>query len=232
VLAAESARPVAVDPVEVLLTALQSFWWLWAVIAVIGVGRVAWRIYQWRRLARSGIAEIDRMDGRTFERFLIRHFRRLGYRVDHTGRRGDYGADLVVVENGRRTVVQAKRWTKNVGVQAVQEAVSAKAMYECTAAMVVTNRAFTSQAETLARANDVVLWDRDVLVRQLLGVSKVDEPEANVVVNDSSQESDERCAVCRVAVSAKVREYCRTHSKRFGGRIYCFDHQRLVRPGA
>jgi HJR/Mrr/RecB family endonuclease len=36
--------------------------------------------------------------------------------------------------------------------------------------MVVTNRFFTQAARKLARANGVVLWDRDRLVKALLAV--------------------------------------------------------------
>lgn len=64
-----------------------------------------------------------------------------------------------------------KRWTKNVGDKAVQEAVAAKPMYRCDRAMVVTNRYFTGQAKRLAQANDVALWDRDDLVRELVRIN-------------------------------------------------------------
>jgi restriction system protein len=154
--------------VDVLVTTLQTFWWLWAVITAVGAAKVALRLYQWRRLRRSGIDDVDRMDGRTFERFLVSLFRRLGYHVEHTGRRGDFGADLVLTKDGRRIVVQAKCWRKTVGVKAVQEVAAAKAPYRCTGALVVTNRSFSPQARQLARANDVALWDRDELVSKLL----------------------------------------------------------------
>jgi restriction system protein len=37
------------------------------------------------------------------------------------------------------------------------------------------------------------------------------------------------CVTCGATVSEKVRAYCEQHSERFGGRIYCFKHQRGVR---
>ena len=75
---------------------------------------------------------------------------RLGYSVEVTRYRGDYGADLVVRKGGQKTAVQAKRWKKRVGLKAVQEAVAAKAMYGCDHALVVANREFTQQARRLA----------------------------------------------------------------------------------
>ncbi|MGH3026557.1 MAG: restriction endonuclease, partial [Gaiellaceae bacterium] len=144
------------------------YWWLLLMIGAVFAGRgLVWLVRE-RRLARSGIDEIDAMDGFTFERRLVHLFAGLGYRVEETRARGDYGADLILVKNGERTVVQAKCWRKNVGVKAVQEAVAAKPMYRCDRAMVVTNRYFTQQAKRLARANGVSLWSRDELVRALL----------------------------------------------------------------
>src|SRR5688572_23484112 len=53
--------------------------------------------------------DIDSMTGPQFERRLVVLFRDLGYSATHTGRLGDFGADLVVERDGTRTVVQAKR---------------------------------------------------------------------------------------------------------------------------
>ena len=143
------------------------FWWLILIVAALFAARgIAWLAAE-RRLARSGIEEIDQMSGVAFERRLAYLFRSAGYHVEQTRARGDYGADLVLERNGLRTVVQAKRWTKNVGVKAVQEAVAAKPMYRCECAMVVANRYFTQRARRLAEANNVTLWNRDDLVREL-----------------------------------------------------------------
>lgn len=151
---------------------LQHFWWLIPLVVAGLVIRGVRSVMAERRLARSGILEIDRMDGVTFERRLAHLFTRLGYHVERTRAHGDYGADLVLVKDGVRSVVQAKRWTKNVGVKAIQEAVAAKPVYRCTRAVVVTNRYFTEQAKRLARANDVVLCNRDQLVQALLRASE------------------------------------------------------------
>jgi restriction system protein len=230
VLAAQSSNP---DPLGPLFHGLAVLWPLWLLVALVGAGKLAWRLYELRRLSRSGIAEVDRMDGTTFEVFLTTLFRRLGYGVEHTGRRGDYGADLVVTKDGRRIAVQAKRWTKAVGVKAVQEAVASKGIYKCAEALVVANRAFTRQARTLGEANDVKLWDRDVLVAKLLAVgngaaatSALTVATAAVSPATAQREADAHCATCGIAVSGKVRDYCVARPQRFGGRIYCFQHQR------
>lgn len=243
---AAAEKPATPDVFGPLFHGLVLLWPLGLLVALVGAAKLAWRFFELRRLSRSGIAEVDRMDGTTFEVFLTTLFRRLGYGVEHTGRRGDYGADLVVTKDGRRIAVQAKRWTKAIGVKAVQEAVGSKGIYKCADAMVVANRPFTRQARTLADANDVKLWDRDVLVAKLLAVGNgtseapaigVDglparpaTAEGTVTRSDVVVEADgANCATCGVTVSAKVRHYCLARPKRFGGRIYCYHHQRRLR---
>jgi restriction system protein len=152
--------------------------WLWLVVAVVAIGRLVQMIYERRRLARSGIREIDTMDGPTFEGYLGTMFRRLGYEVERVGSsRGDDGGDLVIRKSGSQTVVQAKRYGgKRVGIKAVQEANAARAMYRCAEAMVVTNTAFTQQAEALAQVAGVELVGREELIRALLDARASVEP--------------------------------------------------------
>ena len=138
---------------------------------------LAFDLLRRRRLSSSGIFEIDRMDGKTFEECLCSLFQRQGFRVEVTPYTGDWGADLVLLKAGVRTVVQAKRYSKSVGVRAVQEAVAAKAKYRCTEAMVVTNSTFTKQAIELARVNRVTLWGRDELLKNLLADRKSQQPD-------------------------------------------------------
>jgi restriction system protein len=208
------------------------------------------------------MAEIDRMDGRSFEQYLGTLFARLGYRAEVTPYVGDFGADLVVAKDGARQVVQAKRSNRPVGVKAVQEVVAARQYYHCSGALVVTNRAFTASARRLAGANGVKLWDRHDLVDKSLTLRRQElakhaEPLPNGMtlaqaavegvrpsglltgklvarqrqVTTGPVLDKARCARCGVAVSDRVRAYCLGRPGRFGGRIYCFKHQRTVRPG-
>ena len=103
---------------------------------------------------------IDKLSGRAFERYLTVQFRHLGYRVKLTSYSHDYGADLVLRKWGKKTVVQAKRYERNVGIAAVQEVVGSIAYYKADNAMVVTNSNFTKSARNLAHRNEVELWGR------------------------------------------------------------------------
>lgn len=120
------------------------------------------------RLRLSGINEIDYMSGRDFEIYLSVLFKDLGYQVQLTKASGDYGADLILKKAGETIAVQAKRYSKNVGVKSVQEIASARLYYSTYDAWVVTNSYYTSSAIQLANRTDVKLIDRDGLVDFIL----------------------------------------------------------------
>jgi len=122
---------------------------------------------RWLWLKRAGIFDVDKMTGVEFEDFLATYFRERGYRVNLTATKGDFGADLILEKSGRRIVVQAKRYRKNVGIKAVQEVVGAIAHYRADSGMVITNSYFTPSAKKLARSNRVKLVDRDRLIQML-----------------------------------------------------------------
>ena len=128
-----------------------------------GLTRIALR----GRTSRSAIQNVDTMSGEHFEIFLIGLFRLHGYAVRHTGRLGDFGGDLLLRKSGEVIVVQAKRYSGYVGLNAIQEVLGAKGYYHATSALVVTNSTFSRQARALARANNVELWDRTRLLRAM-----------------------------------------------------------------
>ncbi|KAA8782524.1 restriction endonuclease [Paenibacillus amylolyticus] len=139
-------------------------------VGVVGIIILMVIIQQKRaeRLKRSGITEIDKMDGVQFEHYLGHLFCSQGFKAEVTKAAGDYGADLVISKDGKRIVVQAKRYKKNVGLKAVQEVQGAKAHYRANGAWVVTNSNYTEQAYQLAKSNGVRLIARDELVEMLL----------------------------------------------------------------
>jgi restriction system protein len=239
VFAAASKPTQSVDFVHPMIHGLLQLWPLWLVVAGLAVLRLARDINKTRRLRRAGIFDIDRMDGTTFELRLEALFRSLGYRAEVVGSaRGDYGGDLVIAKDGKRSVVQAKCWRKNVGVKAVQEVVAARGYYSADSAFVVTNRHFTQQAQELAKRNDVKLWGRPELTDALLRAQKgsasqlVEHSSATTVATEAPVQvagQEAFCAGCGESVSVKVRDYCLADADRFAGLVYCFKDQKAFR---
>ena len=114
--------------------------------------------------------KIDKMDGYIFEKYVKNVYEKSGYSVHHTPLSGDQGADLILSRNGNKIAVQVKRYSSKVTNKAVQEVVAAKAMYECTEGLVVTNNFFTDSAIELALANSIDLVDRDGLEKMIIAI--------------------------------------------------------------
>jgi restriction system protein len=127
-------------------------------------------------LRHARLGQVDYMDGTTFEFYAAEILRANGYQVEHVGKVGDFGADLIVSIAGARAVVQTKRYASNVGLDAVREAAAARAHYATDRAIVLTNSYFTESAIALAHSNRVELWDRDILSR--LGSHNAADPPA------------------------------------------------------
>jgi restriction system protein len=107
--------------------------------------------YVQEKLKKANIHEIDKMSGTMFERYLEQFFKRQVWQVKRTGGKGDYGADLILSSATKKVVIQAKRWKKNVGYEAIQQDYTSKDVYKCQEAMVITNNGFTEQAKDGAK---------------------------------------------------------------------------------
>ena len=114
------------------------------------------------------VARIDSMTGAEFERFVANLFRKLGWKVQETGRSGDQGADLIATLAEERLAIQTKCYGSPVGNWAVQEVVASIAVYKAKRGMVVTNSTFTPGAVSLAAANCVELVDGQALCEMAL----------------------------------------------------------------
>ncbi|MBC6976072.1 restriction endonuclease [Bacillus sp. Xin] len=165
-----------------------------------------------KRMVKSGIHYIDRMDGHQFEVYLKALFRELEYRLEVTKQSNDFGADLVL-KGKNRIVIQAKRYgMKNrVGIRAVQEIYAAQAYYKAHEAWVVTNSVYTKQAKELAEACHVKLIDR-VELQKL--INKVNPEYSAEDVYHGVDPTERKCPVCKHHLV--VRNSNKTGNKFFG----------------
>lgn len=103
------------------------------------------------------------LSGTEFELLLVRLFESMGLIVEHCGKAGDQGGDLVINKDGKRILIQAKRYTNSIGNSAVQEAVAAKKYYDCSKSVLIGSAEFTSGAIELAKVNNVRLLGKKEL---------------------------------------------------------------------
>jgi hypothetical protein len=68
----EQPEPPPIDLAQVLVDSARNavdlllpLWPLWVLLAAIGLGKLLVALYRYRPLSRSGIADIDSMDGAT-----------------------------------------------------------------------------------------------------------------------------------------------------------------------
>ncbi len=130
---------------------------LWAMMDVVQVSRSG--------AAPSSTSQI----GIEFERKLIAEIseRFPAARIEPTPATGDQGADVILVVDGVKIVIQAKKYTGVVGNAAVQEVFAAMQFYDGDYAMVVTNSRYTPAAQTLATKIGVELATADDYLRKI-----------------------------------------------------------------
>ena len=97
--------------------------------------------------------------GTQFELYLVNIFKELGYKTKHNGKSGDQGADLILKKDDYVYAVQAKYYTGKLSNTPVQEIAGALKYYNANQGVVITNSTFTTGAEELAKANNVILID-------------------------------------------------------------------------
>ena len=117
------------------------------------------------------LCKIDKMSGAAFEEYclMLLEISNVLPKSDFfkTRTSGDYGADIIINHSNKVKVsVQCKRLKDSpVRIEAIQEVVGSKKFYHTNKCMVITNSRFTDNAVSLALANDVLLIDRERLIK-------------------------------------------------------------------
>ncbi len=100
-------------------------------------------------------------DPREFEDFIAHFFVVNGYTLKEVKYSPDFGADLIVSDEGETIAVQIKRYHEShrVGISEVQQLIGARSYYRCDRAIMITTSSFNRMAKNLAENEEVVLWD-------------------------------------------------------------------------
>lgn len=148
-----------------------------------------------KKLASSGIRDIDKMDGLQFEFYLKALLKELGYKSEVTKGSNDFGADLIMKKDNKKIVIQAKRYKykSNVSIDAVQQVYTAITYYKANEAWIITNSFYTKNAQKLAKVCNVELLDRYKLIDFINDVNPSIKPEK---VRQTVTPKERKCPQC------------------------------------
>lgn len=106
------------------------------------------------------------MNGYEYEQYCAEWLKKHGFHHVHvTKASNDQGIDILASKKQKRYGFQCKYYESPVGNDAVQQAFSGAAFYNCDCCGVITNQTFTKSAIALAEETDVILID-SVCVKQ------------------------------------------------------------------
>lgn len=130
-------------------------------------GIVAWQFRQRSALTRSlETVDLYALSPRDFEHFVAQLFERRGYHVEVRGRSGDLGVDLSLTgANGRRAIVQCKRYRHQVGPDIVRELFGTMVHERALHGFLVTTAEISDAAREWARGKPITLIDGQTLVQ-------------------------------------------------------------------
>lgn len=158
-------------------------------ILLIILSIVLW-VYSWRktdriikeearkkneeRIKRENLIKnspVNNLTPTEFEEFTALYMKSKGFTdVKMTKTTGDFGADIIARHStGASICVQCKKYSKPVGIKAIQEIYTAKMHYNCQyAAVATTSVGYTKNAIELARDNGVLLFYFDDIERKFI----------------------------------------------------------------
>lgn len=135
---------------------------------MVGVGFV-WRL-EARRRARERLLRSDAYDlsPTDFEHRVAVLLKDLGWeQVERSGGSGDGGVDLRATHQGKRYVIQCKRYKRYVQPERVREMLGVRQHTGADVAMLVTTGSFGSSSHSFAQKHGIVLWDGATLGEQM-----------------------------------------------------------------
>lgn len=122
---------------------------------------------------QRSIESIRELSWQEFELLVGEAFRLKGYTVEENGGGGaDGGVDLTLFRRGKKTLVQCKRWKKNVGVSTVRELYGVMSAEHAPLGIVVSCSGYTREAENFADGKAIELINGETLAQMVADVQK------------------------------------------------------------
>ena len=97
------------------------------------------------------------LSGVDFERELGLLYRNLGYQVEFTSSSGDQGIDLILLKNGKKTIVQCKRYKDPAGPAVARELYGSLVASGADNAILACTAGFTQGVKEFVRGKPIAL---------------------------------------------------------------------------
>lgn len=117
------------------------------------------------QVKQMSVEKLYQLSPSDFEKYVGTLFRRKGYKVAMRGGSGDHGVDLELVDtDGRRAIVQCKRYQHTVGEDIVRELYGTLIHERAMRGFLVTTADISTSAEAWAKGKPITLIDGPTLV--------------------------------------------------------------------
>lgn len=114
------------------------------------------------------LAQLQQLSGAEFEDWVEHLFKRWGFDTSLTQRSADKGIDLYVEKNGRKAIVQCKRYIGSVGIHTVRDFYGALIDSGVDEGYIVTTGTFTLPAKEWAQGKPINLIDGAELIKLII----------------------------------------------------------------
>jgi Restriction endonuclease len=105
------------------------------------------------------------------EKLAAQVYKRMGYTVQHVGKMGDHGIDVLLVNpNNQKEIVQCKQWSKPVGEPVLRDLYGAMMHDQAVRGWLWAPRGFSGPAKAWAKGKSLVLVD-DAEIDHLIGIA-------------------------------------------------------------
>lgn len=168
--------------------------------------------------SQSGIESLKELHWKDFENLLAEVFRRQGFSVEEQlGGGADGGVDLVLNEDGRKTLVQCKlRTNRSVGIPVARELYGTITAERAFSGILVTTSAFTSEVHRFAVDKPIRLIAGSELLDLIRAVQK--SPRTNAKdISRPSLTDDQACPACGKSMVLRTAKRGRNAGGRFWG---------------
>lgn len=146
---------------------------------------------------QSSLESIRAMSWQEFELLVGEAFKRKGFEVkEHGGGGADGGIDLILTKNGKKSIVQCKRWkTFSVGVPLIRELYGVMTAESANDCIFVSSGNYTAEARLFAENKPIWLIDGSELLNLVSEVQK--QPNINTRnIATEYQPENPKCPIC------------------------------------